>query len=62
MEENEHLTLRDIQEAAERIKPYTIHTPLLREASMDGLLGKCKVYVKAETLQGSGAFKMRGAT
>lgn len=57
-----HLTLQDIQDAARRIKPYTIHTPLLREASMDGPLGDCQVYVKAEMLQVSGSFKMRGAT
>lgn len=55
------LTLQDIYDAQERIKPYTRKTPLLREASMDEFLGDCQVYLKAEMLQVSGAFKMRGA-
>lgn len=54
------LTLQDILDAKERIKPYTIHTPLLREPTMDTALG-CQVYLKPEMLQVSGAFKMRGA-
>lgn len=59
--EEKQLTLQDIQDAARRIAPYAIHTPLLREASMDGALGGCQVYLKAEMLQVTGAFKLRGA-
>lgn len=54
------VTLQDIREAAKRIKPYVVRTPLLREKTMDKILG-CKVYVKPEMLQVTGAFKMRGA-
>jgi threonine dehydratase len=54
------VTLQDVQEAAERIRPYIRHTPLLREQSMDKPLG-CQVYLKPEMLQISGAFKLRGA-
>ena len=58
--EEKTLTLQDVLDAKERIKPYTVHTPLLREATMDEALG-CQVYLKPEMLQVSGAFKMRGA-
>ncbi len=54
------VTLQDVIEAQERIKPYVVRTPLLREKTMDELLG-CEVYVKPEMLQVTGAFKMRGA-
>ncbi len=54
------LCLDDICEAAERIKPYVVRTPLLRSKPMDKFLG-CKVYLKPEMLQITGAFKMRGA-
>jgi threonine dehydratase len=58
--EKSTVTLGDIREAAERIRPYIRHTSLLREQSMDKLLG-CQVYLKPEMLQISGAFKLRGA-
>lgn len=54
------LTLQDIKEAAKRIRPYIVRTPLLRCQSMDKMLG-CQVYLKPEMFQVSGAFKMRGA-
>lgn len=54
------VTLNDVIEAAERIKPYVVRTPLLREKTMDEVLG-CEVYLKPEMLQVTGAFKMRGA-
>lgn len=52
--------LKDVQEAADRIKPYIYHTPLLRENNLDDLLN-CEVYLKPENLQLTGAFKIRGA-
>jgi threonine dehydratase len=58
--EKTSVTLQDIWEAAERIRPHIRHTPLLREKSMDKLLG-CQAYLKPEMLQISGAFKLRGA-
>lgn len=54
------MTLNDIQEAQERIAPYITKTPLLRLQSLDAYLG-CQVYAKAECLQITGAFKLRGA-
>jgi threonine dehydratase len=54
------VTLQDIREAADRIRPYIRHTPLLRERKMDEVLG-CQVYLKPEMLQVTGAFKLRGA-
>ena len=49
-----------IYEARERISPYIVRTPLLRFSSLDAFLG-CQVYVKAECMQTTGAFKLRGA-
>jgi threonine dehydratase len=58
--EKTSVSLQDIREAAERIRPYVRHTPLLREKGMDTVLG-CQAYLKPEMLQISGAFKLRGA-
>ena len=58
--EKTSVTLQDIREAAERIRPFIRRTPLLREATLDNLLG-CQVYLKPEMLQITGAFKLRGA-
>lgn len=54
------VTLQDVQEAAERIRPYIRRTPLLRQKNMDESLG-CQVCLKPEMLQLTGAFKLRGA-
>lgn len=56
----EHPTLLDIHQARERLKPHIRHTPLLRAEKMEPTLG-CQVYLKPETLQITGAFKIRGA-
>jgi threonine dehydratase len=53
-------TIQDIREAQERLKPYIKHTPLLRAEKMEKALG-CQLYLKPETLQITGAFKIRGA-
>ena len=53
-------TIADIREARERIQPYIRHTPLLRGEKMEKALG-CQIYLKPETLQVTGAFKIRGA-
>jgi threonine dehydratase len=58
--EKTSVTLQDIREAAERIRPHIRHTPLLREKIMDNVLG-CQTYLKPEMLQVTGAFKLRGA-
>lgn len=53
-------TLQDIREARERLKPHIRHTPLLRAEKIEPVLG-CQLYLKPETLQITGAFKIRGA-
>jgi threonine dehydratase len=56
----DHPTLQDILDARERIRPYIRHTPLLRAEKIEALAG-CQLYLKPETLQVTGAFKIRGA-
>ncbi|MEI6454754.1 MAG: pyridoxal-phosphate dependent enzyme [bacterium] len=51
----------DILSAAERIKPYVRHTPLLSSATINKML-EAEVYFKCENFQKVGAFKARGAT
>jgi threonine dehydratase len=53
-------TLEDILDARVRIGPHIRHTPLLRAERIDSSAG-CQVYLKPETLQVTGAFKIRGA-
>ena len=54
------MDINSIKQARERIRPYIVETPLLRLPSLDSLLG-CRVYVKAECMQRTGSFKLRGA-
>ena len=54
------LTIQEITEARERIEPYVMRTPLLRLHNLDKYLG-CEVFVKAESMQTTGSFKLRGA-
>lgn len=54
------ISISDIREAADRINPYIVKTPLVRLANLDPFLG-CQVYGKLENLQVTGAFKLRGA-
>jgi len=56
----DHPTLQDIRDARERLKPYIRHTPLLRAERIEKAAG-CQVYLKPETLQVTGSFKIRGA-
>ena len=53
-------TIQDIWEARERLKPHIRHTPLLRAEKMEKALG-CRLWLKPDTLQITGAFKIRGA-
>lgn len=55
-----NMTLETIRAAHARIAPYIVQTPLLRLPALDDALG-CEVYVKAECMQRTGAFKLRGA-
>ena len=54
-------TKEDILEAAQRIRPFINHTPVLTSGSFDQLLGG-KFFFKCENFQKVGAFKARGAT
>jgi threonine dehydratase len=53
-------TLEDIEDAALRLKGVTVHTSLLRSDALDAAVG-APVWIKPETLQRTGSFKMRGA-
>ena len=57
---NPRPTITEIQAAAERIRPYIHHTPVLTCASVDQQAG-AKVFLKCENFQRVGAFKFRGA-
>ncbi len=53
--------LADVRRAAERIAPRIHRTPVLTSRSLDALVG-ARLFFKAENLQRTGAFKMRGAS
>jgi threonine dehydratase len=53
------VTLDEIRAAAARISDVIVHTPLVR-ARLEGLADR-EVYLKAESLQPIGSFKLRGA-
>jgi threonine dehydratase len=55
------VTLADIHAAERRIFPYIIRTPLVYSPTISDMIG-AKVYLKLETLQKAGSFKVRGAT
>ncbi|QDE41242.1 pyridoxal-phosphate dependent enzyme [Luteibacter pinisoli] len=51
----------DVRDAAARIAPYAVVTPVLRSELVDARVGT-SVWFKCENLQRGGAFKFRGAT
>ncbi|RAO78272.1 serine dehydratase [Dyella jiangningensis] len=53
-------TFAQVQEAAARIAPYAVKTPVLRNTTLNALAG-ADLYFKCENLQRGGAFKFRGA-
>jgi threonine dehydratase len=54
------LTLKDIQQARERIRDSIYMTPCAQSESLSHMLG-CSLYLKLENLQITGSFKERGA-
>jgi threonine dehydratase len=52
-------TLADVEDAAQRIRPYIPPTPLRHYPSLDRLVG-AEVHVKHENFNPTGAFKVRG--
>lgn len=57
----EAVAIGDIRAAAVRIGDHVHHTPVLRSRAVDAMAG-CDVFFKAEHLQRTGSFKIRGAT
>lgn len=53
-------TMDQIRDAAARIAPYAVLTPVLRNAALDAMVG-AQLFFKCENLQRGGAFKFRGA-
>ncbi|MEM9234892.1 MAG: threonine/serine dehydratase [Pseudomonadota bacterium] len=54
------VTFADIEAAAERLRPYINRTPLLRSMVLD-MRAAGTVFLKAECVQRTGSFKIRGA-
>ncbi len=54
-------TIRELREAADRIKPFVHRTPILTCSSINRICG-AQIYFKCENFQKAGAFKIRGAT
>lgn len=54
------IILRDVEAAAERLAGVAVETPLIRCVELDEIAGG-SVYLKLETLQQTGSFKIRGA-
>lgn len=53
-------TVEDVEDAARRLRGVAIRTPLLESPLLNERLG-CRLLVKAEPLQTTGSFKLRGA-
>jgi threonine dehydratase len=54
------VSVKDVREAASRLKPYVHRTPLLSNHSLSEAIG-AEVRLKCENLQRAGSFKIRGA-
>jgi threonine dehydratase len=54
------ITISGIREARERIAPHIIRTPLVASPTISSLCGY-EVFLKLETMQKAGSFKVRGA-
>jgi threonine dehydratase len=54
------IDIEDIRNAHEKIKPYIHKTPLMHSNSFSVISG-ADIYIKAENLQKTGSFKVRGA-
>lgn len=57
---DQHLSLRDVETAARRIQGRVRLTPVLTSPELDDRVG-ARVFIKAEGLQRTGSFKVRGA-
>ena len=55
------ISLEQIREAAEIIRPFILKTPMVYSPTLSRMYG-ADIYLKLENLQKSGSFKIRGAT
>jgi len=55
------VSIKDIHDAAQRIKPYIHRTPVMTNESLNQKVG-AQVFMKCENFQKVGAFKFRGAS
>ena len=53
-------TVRDVRDAAVRIRGHAIRTPVLTSSTLDAMFGT-RLFFKCENFQKAGAFKFRGA-
>lgn len=60
MSATQTVTLKDIQDAAERTREHLVRTPCLHSAILSKLTG-CELYIKFENHQFTASFKERGA-
>ncbi len=54
------IQLKDIERAAERLKPHILHTPCVASRTLSDITG-AQVFLKFENLQFTASFKERGA-
>ena len=54
------ISINNIYQAREKIKPFVVKTPLIRLQNLDEY-AECEVYAKLENMQNTKAFKLRGA-
>ena len=54
-------SLADVFKARQQIRTTIQHTPLIKSHSLTDFMG-CEIYLKLESLQTTGSFKLRGAT
>lgn len=54
------VNIEDIQKALKKIQPFIHKTPLIHSNSFSKLI-EAEIYLKAENLQKTGSFKVRGA-
>jgi threonine dehydratase len=59
--ESQVFTIADIWEAYKLLKPHLHHTPLTASRTLYDITG-AEIYLKAENMQRSGSFKVRGAS
>ena len=55
------MSLKEIEQAYTRISSYIHKTPIFTNSSIDKLTGR-QIFFKAECMQKTGSFKIRGAT